>query len=230
MSIFSKIVTAIRGGASEAGEAVVDANLLRILDQEIRDAKGAIEKARRGLADLMAEEAGYTRKAKELADKIGEYEGYAVQALDKGDDTLAMEIAEQIAELQGELDYNQGAITELSNSIATQKEFMKTSERKVKDFEREAKMVRTTENVQKTSAALSSNFTATGSKLNSTRASLDRIKARQQQNADRLVAGEALAAESTGSNLAAKLAASGITEGASKANDILAKLKAKQGK
>lgn len=230
MSIFSKIVTAIRGGASEAGEAFVDANLVRIMDQEIRDSKASVEKARQGLADLMAEEVGYQRKATELSDKISEYEGYAVQALDKGDETLALEVAEKIADLSNELEYNQGAVTQLNNTIVTQKNFLKTSERKVKDFEREAKMVKTTENVQKTSAALSTNFTATGSKMNSARESLDRIKARQRQNEDRLIAGEKLAAESTGSNLEAKLAASGITEGSGKAGDILAKLKAKQNK
>ncbi|NRA88198.1 MAG: PspA/IM30 family protein [Rhizobiales bacterium] len=230
MSIFSKIVTALRGGASEVGESIVDANLVRIMDQEIRDSKAAVEKARSGLADLMAEEAGYKRKVTELQDKIEEYEGYAIQALDKGDEPLAIEIAEKIADLSAELDYNTSATTQLSNSIATQKDFMRTSERKVKDFEREAKMVKTTESVQKTAAALSSNFTATGSKMNSARQSLERVKARQQQNADRLKAGEALAAESTGSNLAAKLASSGIAKNSGQASDILAKLKAKQKK
>ena len=38
MSILTKIFTLLRGGANEAGQAVVDANALRILDQEIRDA------------------------------------------------------------------------------------------------------------------------------------------------------------------------------------------------
>ena len=228
MGIFSKIVTAIRGGANEAGEAIVDANLLRILDQEIRDAKNAMEKARRGLADLMAEKTGYERKTSEYGAKITEYEGYVVKALDKGDESLALEIAEKIAELNGELEYNENAVTQLKNTIITQKQFLSTSERKVKDLERETKMVRTTEGVQKTAEALSTNFTSTGSTLNSARASLDRIKARQQQNADRLKAGEELASESTGANLESKLADLGITKHSSKADDILGKLKAKK--
>lgn len=228
MGIFSKIVTAIRGGASEAGEAIVDANLLRILDQEIRDAKNALEKARRGLADLMAERTSYERKASEFGEKIIEYEGYVVKALDKGDETLALEIAEKIAELNGELEYNKNAVTQLKNTITTQKQFLSTSGRKVKDLEREAKMVRTTESVHKTAEALSTNFTSTGSTLNSARASLDRIKARQQQNTDRLKAGEELAAESTGTNLESKLADLGITKNSSKADDILARLKAQK--
>lgn len=228
MSIFSKIVTAIRGGASEAGESIVDANLMRILDQEIRDAKAAMEKAKRGLTDLMAEKAGYERKVAELSAKIGEYEDHAVKALEKGEESIALEVAEKIAAFQGELEYNENAVTQLKNTIATQKDFLSTSERKVKDLEREAKMARTTETVQKTTAALSTNFTQSGSKLNSARESLERVKAKQQANADRLKAGEELAAEATGSNLESKLADLGITKSSSKADDILARLKEKQ--
>ena len=38
MSVFKKIMTALRGGAREAGEAIVDANGIRIFEQEIKDA------------------------------------------------------------------------------------------------------------------------------------------------------------------------------------------------
>ena len=38
-SIWKKLVTAIRGGASEVGEAIVDSQAIRILDQELRDAQ-----------------------------------------------------------------------------------------------------------------------------------------------------------------------------------------------
>ena len=35
--VLTKLWTALRGAANEAGEAAVDANATRILDQEIRD-------------------------------------------------------------------------------------------------------------------------------------------------------------------------------------------------
>ncbi len=225
MSILTKLVTAIRGGASEAGEAIIDANAIRILEQEIRDSKVAVEKAKSNIADLMAEKIGYGRKAQELGKKVAEYEGYARQALDKGDESLALEVAEKMAELEGELEYNQQAESQLDAAIRQQRQFLVASERNVKTLDREAKMVKTTESVQKTTQALSSNFTATGSKLNNARESLERIKARQQNNADRLAAGEQMAGASSGADLEAKLAESGITPGRDKANDILARLK-----
>lgn len=45
MNVLSKIFTAIRGGAREAGEAIVDANAVRIFEQEIADSKNHIKKS-----------------------------------------------------------------------------------------------------------------------------------------------------------------------------------------
>src|SRR5436190_1887187 len=54
MSIFTKLLTLFRGTAHDAGAAVVDKNALRILDQEIRDADSALNRARDDLASLVA--------------------------------------------------------------------------------------------------------------------------------------------------------------------------------
>ena len=53
-SIWSKLFTALRGGASEVGESIVDQQALRILDQEIRDADSALANAKRELVSIMA--------------------------------------------------------------------------------------------------------------------------------------------------------------------------------
>ena len=54
MSIFTKLITAIRGGATEAGQAVVDTQAIRILEQELRDSKKALGDAKMGLTSIMA--------------------------------------------------------------------------------------------------------------------------------------------------------------------------------
>lgn len=228
MGIFNKIVTAIKGTATEAGEAIVDANAIRILEQEIRDAKAAVEKARRSIADLMAEKTDYDRKLATVTKQIEEYEGYAAKALDKGDEALAMEVAEKIVELEESREYNAQAVAQLDTAVAQQKAGLTQAERTVKTLERESKMVKTTENLQKTTQAVSTNFSATGSKVNSAKDSLERIKARQQRTADRMAAAETLSRESSGDALKDKLAAAGIGEEKSKASDILARLKNKE--
>ena len=65
-SIWSKLFTALRGGANEVGESIVDQQALRILDQEIRDADSALANAKRELVTIMA-------KHKLATDRVGEY-------------------------------------------------------------------------------------------------------------------------------------------------------------
>ena len=97
MSILKKIMTAIRGGAREIGELVVDSNGTRIFEQEIKDAQSHLNKARQDLTEVMAKQMQAGRKVESLKSEIAEHEGYAGQALDKGDEALALEIADKIA-------------------------------------------------------------------------------------------------------------------------------------
>lgn len=58
MTVWSKLLSALRGGANEVGEAIVDSQALRILDQEIRDADVELRKSREALASIMARQIG----------------------------------------------------------------------------------------------------------------------------------------------------------------------------
>ena len=42
MGVLKDLFAAVKGGANEVGEAIIDANAIRILEQEIRDAENAI--------------------------------------------------------------------------------------------------------------------------------------------------------------------------------------------
>ena len=103
MSIFNKLITLFRGGAHEAGAAVVDANALRILDQEIRDADGALGRARDDLATLVARRRMVEKEVQGLKDQSARYESSARAALTKGDEALAREVAQRISELETEI-------------------------------------------------------------------------------------------------------------------------------
>ena len=52
--------------------------------------------------EIMAKEMQTKRRMSELDASIAEHEGYASQALDKGDEALALDIASKIAEFEGE--------------------------------------------------------------------------------------------------------------------------------
>jgi phage shock protein A len=228
MGILNKILTAFRGGATEVGQGIVDANSTRIFEQEIRDAEKHLTKAKRELTDVMAKEMQASREIDRLKRAISEHEGYASQALEKENETLALEIAEKIAMLDQELAEQQSANDSFSAHAARLKELVRKTERQLTDYQRQLSMVKTTESVQKATATITDSFASSNSKLLNAKDSLERIKARQQQFDDRLKASETLAEENSDKSLQAKLAEAGIGEQKSNANAVLERLKARK--
>jgi phage shock protein A len=228
MSIFKKIMTAIRGGASEAGEAIVDANATRIFEQEIRDAENHLTKAKRDLTGVMAEQMSAQRDVERLTREITEHEGYVGQALEKGDETLALAVAEKIASLETELASQQQALSSYTTSSERLKELVKKSERQVAEHKRQLSMVKTTESVQKATSAITDNFSSSNSKLLSAKDSLERIKAKQQKFDDKMKAAELLESEDSDTSLQAQLKSAGIGAQDNSANSVLDRIKAKQ--
>lgn len=228
MSIFSKIMTAVRGGAREVGESIVDANSIRIFEQEIRDAENHLTNAKRNLTDVMAKQMQAKRSLERAQSDLTEHEGYAVQALNANNEALALEVAEKIAQLEKQVEEEKEAVESLSANAERLKDLVKRSERQLAEHQRQLTMVKTTDSVQKATSAITDNFTSSSSKLLNAKESLERIKQKQQDFDDRMVAAEELTAEGSDQSLKDKLAAAGIGKQQSDANSVLARLKAKQ--
>ena len=226
MSILTKIFTAVRGGAREVGESIVDANSVRIFEQEIHDAEAELDKAKRNLTEVMAKEMQASRKVESLTTEISNHEGYAKKALEKNNEALALEIAQQIMELQNDLAVQQKAQHSFSHHVTRLKGMIKKTGRALADMKRQLTMVKTTESVQKATKAITGNYASGSSSLLAAKESLDRVQARQQEMDDRLAAGEALQDEFDGKSLEAKMQAAGIMGDKDGASDILAKLRA----
>ncbi len=229
MSVLKKIMTAVRGGAREVGELIVDANGTRIFEQEIKDAEIHLRKAKQDLTDVMARQMQAGRKVESLKKEISEHEGYAGQALEKGNEELALEIAEKIAQLEADLVEQEEVHKSFSGHVVRLKDLVKKTERQIKDYDRQLAMVKTTESVQRASAAITDNFASSNSKILSARDSLERIKERQQNNFDRLAAAEELEAENSDKSLEERMKSAGIKGGEDKsANAVLDRIKAKR--
>lgn len=228
MSIFKKIMTAIRGGASEMGEGIVDANATRIFEQEIRDAQNHLTKAKRDLTSVMAQQMSANRDVERIKRDIAEHEGYAQQALAQENEALALQVAEKIAGMENELETQQQALDSYSVNVDRLKELVKKSERQVAEFKRQLSMVKTTENVQKATSAITDNFSSSNSKLLNAKDSLERIKAKQQKFDDQMKAAELLEAEDSDGSLQAQLKEAGIGKADNNASSVLDRIKAKQ--
>ena len=228
MSVFTKIITAIRGGAREVGVSIVDANGVRIFEQEIKDAEHHLENAKRDLTAVVAKEMQAGRKVEQLTKEIKKHEGYAAKALEQGNEELALEVAEKIAGFQGEIEVNKKAQQRFNAHVERLKEIIKKTTASLADMKRQLVMVKTTESVHKATKSITENYATSGSKLLTAKESLDRIQQRQQDLDDRLEAGQDLQDEFEGRTLDQKLKEAGIGETSTTAKDILAKLKDKK--
>ena len=103
MNIWAKMITALRGGLEDSNESMSDSQALRILDQEVRDASEELKQHKAHLAEVISHQKHAEKKCADLKQQVEVYEGYALQALSKNDEPLALEIAEKVADLENQL-------------------------------------------------------------------------------------------------------------------------------
>jgi len=226
MNIWAKMITALRGGVNEAGEAVVDSQALRILDQEVREASQALQDSKSSLAEIMAKQKVADEKVGNLQKQIEEHEGYAIKALDQGDEALAHEVAEKISELENLHVQEQESAAGFRSSADQMRMAIKQTERNLKRLKQQVDMVKATENVQRAQAAVAERHSGSQSKMRTAMDSLERIKEKQALKSAQMSAANELAEETSDSSLKEKLEAAGITS-SSNANQILERLKQK---
>ena len=224
MNLIKKLLTALRGGVREAGEAVIDANSMRIYEQEIVEAREHIGEAKESLTGVMAKEMQLKREVNASKETITTHEGYARDALKQENEALALEVAGKIAALESELSEQESQLTFFQDQIESLKEQIREGEKAISEHERQLSMVKTTDSVQKATVAISENVAANHSQLNSAKESLERIRKRQQETNDRLTASKALAEEEGDANLTSKLKDAGIVK-QNNGEAVLARLK-----
>lgn len=224
---WSKVWTAIKGVVSETGEAIADNQALRILDEEIREADTEMRKAKTELTAIIAKRRAEERKVEENKAKIGEYEGYATQALSSGNESLALDVANKIAELEADLATHQALLDEFTKSEQTLRQNLRRAEANLKRLKQQTDVVKATDSVQKAQSMVSGRFADTNSRMASAVDSLERIKKRQQEKADRMVASAELEAAEVGDDLEGKLRAAGIRTGNAGGSQVLERLRAR---
>lgn len=223
-------MTALKGGVNEAGEAVVDSQALRILDQEVREASHALQDSKNSLAEIMARQKVAEEKCATLKKQSEEHEGYAIKALEKGDESLAHDVAQKIADLENQLTQETEAATGFRASAEKMRTAIKQTERNLKHLKQQVDTVKATENVQRAQAAVAERHSGSHSKMRTAMDSLDRIKEKQALKSAQMAAASELAEETSDVSLQEKLAKAGITANGNSADDILERLKAKSSK
>ena len=227
MSIWGQLFTMVRGGANEAAEKIADANAVRILDQQVRDADGALLKAQTDLAGLMG-------KAKLARDKVADLEqkhardmAVLERAVEQGQERLAQELADRIAILEGELDREGRSLAELSSKETQLRDSVGKIRSRIQTMKREIDTVKVTESVQRAQQAIVSHGAGAVSTLGNAAASLQRLKEKQAARGAEFEAADQLEDLRTGGDLDRRLADAGLLEGPGSGASVLARISAK---
>ncbi len=224
-TVLKKILTAMRGGVNELGEAVVDGQGNRILEQELRDSEHELKQAKQELASLMAEAASLARQIRTEQDSATKREDDARKAIAAGQEDLAREVAERIVGHERRASELTQTRELLQQRIVGLKDRVQKAEKQLADYRRELQVVKTNERVLRTTAQIDTNINSQQSSLSTAKETLERIRERQAREEDRQTASAALEKELTGADLDEKLKAAGIDGEQDAVNDVLARLK-----
>ena len=220
-----KLWTALRGATNEGIEAAVDTQSIRILDQELREAKKELQACDENLTKIMAKRKLAENKVNALRMGVETYTNHAIAASEKGDEALALECAERVADQEVNLETEQSLLDGYLSSEKALKTNISKAKTSVRRMEQQIDQVKATESVQKAQVAVSASHMGANSKVKTALDSLERIKAKQEQRSAELSAAEELANDESGSSLDAKLKAAGIQPGGQvKVNEKLAQI------
>ncbi|WEM44712.1 PspA/IM30 family protein (plasmid) [Photobacterium sp. DA100] len=213
MSVWKKLFTAIKGGVNETAEAVADNQALRILDQEIREAKQELRRSDEALVGIVAKRKLSQQKVDGFQLGIEEYEGHARTAMEKGQQDLALECAQKVAELRNDQQAEQAYLDQFVASEQKMRTNISQAKDKLRQLEQQVDVVKANEAVQKAQSAVSATNVGANAKMHTAVESLERIKQRQAEKSAQLEAAAEMAEEQSGSSLDKKLAEAGITSG-----------------
>ena len=223
MSVWRKLITAVKGGATEAAQSVADSQAIRILEQEIREAKEELRKSDHARTQILAKCKLSQQKVDSLQASISEYENHARKAADT-DRALALDCAQKVSDLRADMDTEQQYLDQFKKSEKQLAANISQAKANLRRLEQQVDMVKATESVQKAQVAVSSRHMGANSKMKTATESLQRIQERQTMRNAELEAAEELASSESNDDLEKRLAEAGIKGGKSSADDELSRI------
>ncbi|WP_018983068.1 PspA/IM30 family protein [Salinimonas chungwhensis] len=223
MSVWKKLITAVKGGATEAAQAAADSQAIRILEQEIREAKEELRKSDHARTQILAKSKLSQQKIDSYDASISEYEAHARKAVDT-DRQLALDCAQKVSDLKEERDQEQAYLDQFKKSEKQLAGNIQQAKANLRRLEQQVDMVKATESVQKAQVSVSSRHMGANSKMKTATESLSRIQEKQKLRNAELEAAEELASEDSNSDLEARLSKAGIKGGKSSADDELSRI------
>jgi phage shock protein A len=175
--MFKQFMTLARGRMNDSSTALLDANAMALLRQQMRDAAQGVARSRKSVAVVMAyaerEKAALTRVEAQIAD----LEKRALDALAKDREDLAGEAAQTIARLEVERDTTKKAITTYDTQIVRLKACLVESEGCLREMKQGQHLAEAKDKAQRLSGKMPS---GTINDLKDAEYTLKRLQERQE--------------------------------------------------
>ncbi len=227
--MFNTIITLMRGRAAAAGEQVADRNALVILDQQMRDATGALERAKKATALAIAQDRQEGQRLDGIIRQIGDLEVRVSAALEAGNEALAREGAEAVARLEADRDAAQTARSLFAAEIERLRAHVIHAEGRIAALDRGRRIARAAQAVRGMRQGRIEEAGPYQSTLSEAEATLKRLREHQAEAQAAEEALDEIDAASGPARAAEKLAAEGFGPRLkTSADDVLARLRNRQ--
>lgn len=223
-----KLTTIVRGSVRESADIIIDANAVRIFEQEICDCEMGIRTAKASLTVVVAEKIKLQRQIDQCQQTIRMREEQAIEAISKQFGDLPEQLAEAIAQEESALEKMQASLNDLAGQELSLTKSLKATINKIQSYRRELELAKATERSQQAQQALHGQYKKVDLSGAELEESLARIKNKQQRFDDQLAAQHQVHSDLSGEGLDEQLKQQGIGQ-EDKAKAVLERLKAKAG-
>ena len=162
--MFKKILTAIRGGVNEAGEAIVDSQGMRILTQEIRESKAEVDKAESQLAKVIADSKRTEVKVETAKAQYNDYAAKLEKIKASGDTELAAELQSRMQSVLADHNENKAVLEQQNKSVTQLKNLLTKNRKSIESAERQIGVLKTQESLNSAKSSLVTNSNSTNSR------------------------------------------------------------------
>ena len=208
--MFKTILTLFRGSVAAAEQEFADRSALLILDQQIRDAGGALERARRALAVAIAQDEAEGKRLESTLTRLADLEDRASAALAAGRDDLATEAAEAIVLMEVDRDAIRQARATFAAEAAQLKTAVANATHRLADLERGRRIAQAAEAVRRLKAGCGAPGSVANTALADAEATLKRLRERQSEDAATEAALQSLDPATAPETVASRLEAAGF--------------------
>jgi phage shock protein A len=228
--MFKTVVTLLRGQACEAEERLADRHALSILDQQMRDAMRAVERARRALALAMAQDQAEGRKLAAARAEVAELEERAIAALKADRAELAQKAAEAIAAREADAQAAEQARAIFAAEIGRLESHVRDQSTRLAELDRGRRLARVAEAVRIARRGRLEPAPCTQATLSEAEATLARLREKQTEACAAEAALDALDLPPRAQSVNETLAEAGFGPPVKpRAADVLARLKERAG-